>query len=325
MKFAVVGLGMGGSHGARVHAIDGCEYAAMCDLNSDLLEARAKGYKEEIGAEPKPFSDVQEMLSSVELDGVIISTPTSTHHIVAEIVANAGVNILVDKPLDINAENMSVIEAAVKKTNALCGVIYPLRCMPVFSGVKHVIENNLLGKPLMCDVRLKWFREQAYYDKGGWRGTWKTDGGGSLMNQGAHPLDILCWLLGKPKTVVGAFAPLNHKVETEDWASGIVEFESGARSTITTTTCAAPKQDKTCIDLHCENGSIYIENGEVVFSSIENLETIAPPAYPYPVEDFVDAVKNKRAPMVSIEEAKHSVLLINAIYESGREGKRITI
>ncbi|MBN1808369.1 MAG: Gfo/Idh/MocA family oxidoreductase [Planctomycetes bacterium] len=326
LRMAVVGLGMGGSHGARLHKCAGVEYAAMCDTDPAKLDFRVKAYKEEIGAEPAPYSDLAEMLRMEKLDGVIISTPSSTHHKVAVQVADAGVNMLIDKPVDINGGNIDRIQEAVDRNNVLCGVIYPMRCKAVYAGLKKVAGEALLGRPVILDVRLKWYRDQAYYDKGGWRGTWAYDGGGSLMNQGAHPMDILCWCMGKPKTITGEFAALRHSIETEDWASGIVEFESGARATVTTTTCAPPKSDQvTAFDYHAEDGSVYISNDKVVFSSLEGVDTLVEPPFDYPVEEFVDAVAAGRQPMVPLEEARWSVDLINGVYRAAREGRRVQV
>ena len=325
LRMAVVGLGMGGSYGACLHECEGVEFAAMCDKDQEKIDFRVKAYKDEIGAEPKAYLDLDEMLKNEKLDGVLISTPSSTHHALAVKAAEAGVNVFIDKPVDINSENIDKIEAAVKKAGVLCGVNYPQRCAALNTGIKHAIENELVGKPLIIDFRMKWYRTQEYYDKGGWRGTWAVDGGGSLMNQGAHPMDLLCWLAGKPKTVMGEFAALNHNIETEDWASAIIEFESGIRSSISTTTCSAPKKDETWFEIHGTEGSIFVSKEGVVSSTVEDLEKLAPPAFDYPVEEFVDAVANNRAPLISLEEARWSVELINAVYQSGREGKRVVL
>ncbi|MFH1021851.1 MAG: Gfo/Idh/MocA family oxidoreductase [Planctomycetota bacterium] len=327
LRMAVVGMGMGGSYGARIHKSPAAEFAAMCDLDAGRLKTRAELYKKEIGAEPKPYTSVDEMLAKEKLDGVVISTPSATHHTVAVKVAGAGVNLLIDKPIDISAENIDKIESAVKKTGVLCGVNYPLRLSPLMNGAKKAITDGLLGKILLCDVRMKWHRGQAYYDKGGWRGTWAMDGGGSLMNQGAHYMDLLCWFLGKPVSVTGEFAALNHKIETEDWASGTVAFEGGARSTISTTTCVLPQIDTNWVEVHGTTGSIYMKAGgsEEIASGVENLRTLAVPKFDYPVEEFIDAVAHKRPPLVSIEEARRSVNLINGIYRSAREGRRVAL
>ncbi|PCJ51824.1 MAG: hypothetical protein COA79_25255 [Planctomycetota bacterium] len=323
IKVGVVGMGMGGSYGAKLHAIEGVEFSAMCARTQTTLDRRSKLYKEEIGAEPNQYLSVDDMLANETLDGVIIVTPSSTHHEIVVKVANAGINVLIDKPIDINQKNIEIIREAVDRNNVLCGVIYPNRCNSVFSGLKKIVSENLLGKPLLCDVRLKFFRDQAYYDKGGWKGTWEFDGGGSLMNQGAHPIDILCWTFGKPKSIFGSFAALNHNIETEDWASGVIEFESGVRSAITTTTCVAPKTDKQLFDFHAQEGSVYIENGKVLESSYDDILELEPCKFEHPVNDFADAIINNRPPMVSIEEASWSVNIIEGFYKSSKEGKLI--
>jgi len=325
LRMAVVGLGMGGGYGSMLHKMDGVEFAAMCDLDQEKIDFRVKAYKEEIGAEPAPYLSVTEMLANEKLDGVVICVPSSYHHVVAEEVAAAGINMLIDKPVDINGENIDKINKAVTDAGVLCGVIYPMRVKPLFAGVKKAIDDKLMGDLLICDIRLKFYRDQGYYDRGGWRGTWAVDGGGSLMNQGAHPLDLLCWYCGKPKSVIGSFGALNHEIETEDWASGVVEFENGARASISTTTCAPPKNDFVSIDVHGQDGSIYLRGEEIIESSVENLAELNPPAFEHQVHDFVDAVANNRPPMVSLDSARQSVDLINALYESGREGKKIEL
>jgi predicted dehydrogenase len=325
LNMAVIGLGMGGSYGARIHASKAAKFVAMCDANPERLATRAKTYKAEIGAEPRPYTSVDELLKHERLDGVVISTPSATHHLVAEQVAAAGVAMLIDKPIDISTAHMDRIATAVARNNVLCGVNYPQRCNPILCGIEHALRSGLLGKPLICDIRLKWYRDQAYYDRGGWRGTWAMDGGGSLMNQGAHFMDVLCWFMGKPAHVVGAFAALDHRIETEDWASGIVEFESGVRATVSTTTCVQPKTDSAWIEVHGTKGSVFVKDGAVVSSSVPDLDRLAPPPFDYPVEEFIDAVQHRRQPLVPVEQARWSVDLINAVYRSSREGRRVPV
>lgn len=321
-RIGVIGIGIGGSYGARIHKNPQAELVAICARSYDKLENRRKTYQSEIGANPQIFTDVDEMLDKANLDGVVIATPSSTHHEVAIKAIKAGVAVLVDKPLDINLENIVKIKNALSDNHVKLGVIYPLRFHSVYRGLKDIVMQKKMGRSIMCDLRLKWFRDQAYYDKGGWKGTWAFDGGGSLMNQGSHPMDLLCWLFGKPVKVMGEFNHLNHNIETEDWASGVVEFSSGVNCTITTTTCAKSENgDRLAIDYHAENGSIYLVNG-VVQEGQEFLQENKAP-FEHPVEDFIDALVNNRAPAIGIEEATYSVELINGIYQSAREGKRV--
>jgi len=323
LRMAVVGMGIGGSYGPMLWNNPDAEFAAFCDRDEKKLEWRAKAYRDESGITATPYADMEEMLEKEKLDGVIISTPSGTHHELAVKVIERGINVLIDKPVDICAEHIDEIEAALARRPVIAGVIYPMRLQAVYRGLRKIIREEILGRPLILDMRLRWHRTQEYYDRGGWRGTWKMDGGGSLMNQGAHPMDILCWCLGRPRTVTGEYGVLNHDIETEDWASGIIEFEGGVRSTVSTTTCAAGGDDTITFEYYGQEGRIVIRGHEVVTSSVEGVETLDEPRFDHPVNDFVDAVKNNRAPVAPVSDARVSVDLINAIYTSAREGRRI--
>ncbi len=325
LKMGVVGMGIGGGHGANIHRSEIGELTAICDNDPDKLKWRLETYAGEIDAHPKGYPDMDEMLAAESLDGVVISTPSGLHHQQAVVAARHGVAMLIDKPIDITPAHIDVIAEAVAASGVLCGVNYQMRFVPGYRAVKKAIDAGEFGKLLLVDVRLKWFRDQSYYDKGGWRGTWEMDGGGSLMNQGAHPMDLLTWLAGKPVKVRGDFAALNHKIETEDWAAGIVEFENGARSCITTTTNVAPKSDKTFFEIHGTKGSAWLVGGQIVETNIESLKEPAPPEYPDAVTDFMHAVRQRRPPEVTVEQGRRSVELILAIYESARRNKTIRL
>ena len=325
VKIGVVGMGMGGGHGATIHASGVGELTAICDANPQKLTWRLETYAKEIDAHPRGYVSFEEMLDKEKLDGVVIATPSGTHAKLVNIAADRGMNMLIEKPLDITVAAMDSIEAMVARAGVLAGVNYQMRFQPGVYSVKQAIERGDLGKLLMVDVRLKWFRDQPYYDAGGWRGTWAMDGGGSLMNQGAHPMDLLCWLAGRAVKVRGDYAVLNHTIETEDWAAGIVAFDSGVRSCITTTTNVAPKDDRICIDVHGTAGSVYLIGGEIVNTNIESLKTPAQPPYPSPVIDFLHAVKDHRPPAISVADARRSVDLILAVYESARSNRTIEL
>jgi len=262
---------------------------------------------------------------------VVISTPSGTHHELAVTAARHGVHMLVDKPLDVTVENIDVIDQAVSQAGVLCGVNYQMRFRPGYCAVKKAMDAGEFGRLLMVDVRLKWFRDQAYYDRGGWRGTWAMDGGGSLMNQGAHPMDLLVWFAGRPTKVRGDFGALNHKIETEDWAAGIIEFESGVRSVVSTTTNVTlgeevgKGRDRIWLEVHGTKGSAFLIDDEVVETNIEWLTRPPRPEFDSPVEDFMAAIRDKRPPAVTVEQGRWSVQLITAVYESARRNQTITL
>ncbi|OPX25221.1 MAG: hypothetical protein B1H04_00355 [Planctomycetales bacterium 4484_123] len=325
LRMAVVGMGIGGSHGAEIHRSASAELVAICDCDPEKLKWRLKTYAEEIDAHPKGYLDLEEMLAAERLDGLVISTPSGVHHQQAVVAAKHGVHLLIDKPIDITLEHIDAIERAVADAGVLCGVNYQMRWVPAHRAVKKAIEAGQFGRLLMVDVRLKWFRDQAYYDRGGWRATWEMDGGGSLMNQGAHLMDLLTWFAGRAVKVHGDYAALNHDIQTEDWAAAIVQFEGGVRSVITTTTNVAPKNDRNFIEVHGTEGSAWLVNDEIVETNIESLKCPPQPEFTSPVEDFIDAITHGRPPEVTVEQARRSVELILGIYESARAGRAVSL
>ena len=325
LKIGVVGMGIGGGHGATVHKSGLAELTAICDKDAQKLRWRLETYAKEIQAHPRGYIDMDEMLTKEALDGVIISTPSGIHYQQALVAARHGVNMLIDKPLDITREHMGAIAQAVGRAGLLAGVNHGMRFEGAYWAVKQALEAGEFGKLLAVDARLKFYRDQPYYDKGGWRATWAMDGGGSLMNQGVHMIDMLCWFAGTPRKVRGDFAALNHKIETEDWAGAVVEFDGNVRSTITTTTCVFPKIDRVCFDVHGTAGSAFLSGGQVVETNIESLKAPAAAPSSSAVLDFLDALGHKRPPAVSIQQAARPVELILATYESARQGRTIEL
>lgn len=329
LKMGVVGVGMGGAHGANLHQNGNgiAELVAVCDKDPQRLTWRVETYAKELDLHVRGYTDLDEMLTKEHLDGLIVSTPSGLHHQQAIAAAARGVNLLLDKPIDISLEAIDKIEQAVTKAGVLCGVNYNMRFKPSHWNIKQAIDRGDFGQVLLVDVRMKWYRDQAYYDKGGWRGTWKMDGGGSLMNQGAHAMDILTWMAGKPKKVCGDFAALNHKIETEDWASGIIEFENGIRSSISTTTIVFPKVDRTYVEVHGTKGSCFVVNDQIVETNLECLQPdkLVPAPYPDAVIDFAHAVKDKRSPLCDVTQGRWSVQVILAVYESAKQGKTLAL
>ena len=325
LKVGVVGVGIGGGHGAAIHKSGVAELAAVCDKDAARLKWRLETYAKEIGLLTRGYTDFEEMLRREKLDGVLICTPSGVHHEQAVLAAQHGVPMLIEKPMEITRAHMDAIQAAVAKAGVPAGVHQSMRYSGVHWALKQAVDRGDFGRLLLADARLKFYREQSYYDKGGWRATWAMDGGGALMNQGVHMIDFLTWLAGPARRVRADFAALNHKIETEDWAAGVAEFASGVRSSFSSTTCVFPKIDRVDVDVHGTAGTARLAGGAGVETNIASLQNPAPAPFPSVVLDFLDAIQHNRPPAVSLEEARRPVELILAAYDSARRGQTVEI
>ena len=337
IRMAVIGLGIGAAHGKRIIDDKDADLIAVCELNETRVKDVFESYKKDCNITDKElplhYTDSKAMFENENLDAVIVSLPSGLHHQASVMAAEYGVNVLSDKPLEITTEKCDLVINACKKANVRLGVIYPFHFETLLAGMKKAIDDKLIGDLLMVDINLKWFRDQEYYDAGGWRGSWNMDGGGSLMNQGAHPVDYLCWLCGEPDEVTGDYGPLNHKIETEDWAMGIIRFKNGVRGSILTTTNVLPDLTMIRIEIHGTKGSMMIEkktiDGQdqppINVSTVENLETLGQRDFDYPVEQFIYALKNNKPFEVDGGQARNSVAIIEGIYRSANEGKRVKL
>jgi predicted dehydrogenase len=208
------------------------------------------------------------------------------------------------------------------------------------------VQSGRLGRLALADATIKWYRSQDYYDDGGWKGTWALDGGGALMNQSIHTIDLLNYLAGPVTQVTGRAATLAHRMETEDTAAAVLQFASGALGVIEGSTACWPGESSR-VELHGDQGSLRLEDGRITAwklagGSREEAEAmvrmevslgggataataIGHELHRRQLADFVEAVRDHRPPRISGEEARHSVAIIRAIYEASRKGGWISL
>jgi len=337
--YAVVGLGVGRSHCDAAHNSKNADLVAVCDLQLDRLESAKKAY-----AGVLAYQSFEEMLANPDIDIVSICVPSGLHAELAVLALESGKNVLVEKPIDITVANAMKIEAARVKTGKKAGVIHQNRFNAVMKPAKEAVDSGKIGKLILGNFAVKWFRDQAYYDNGGWRGTWAMDGGGSLMNQAVHTVDLMQWLMGDVASVTSVMGIYNHVMETEDLTLSIVKFKSGAVASFTSSTCCYPGIS-TDIQLYGNKGSIEIDGDALKLwktiggDPIEESDMMAAygagngaavalnPAlvlgHAVQVEDIISAVIEDRDPLVLPLEAMKSVRIINAVYESARTGKEV--
>lgn len=233
--YAVLGLGIGMAHAEAAFASENCILYAACDIDKERLERFSSLYPD-----AKTFTDFDEMLTDECIDIISICLPSSMHSDFAVRAMEAGKNVLVEKPLDITPERAMLIEDARLRTGKTCGVVHQNRFNAVLFPLRNALKAGLFGDIYLGTFAVKWYRDQKYYDRGGWRGTWDIDGGGSLMNQSIHTVDIMLWLMGDIKSVHSIGKICAHNIKTEDLTASLIEFESGATATFVSTTAAYP-------------------------------------------------------------------------------------
>lgn len=338
LNWAIIGCGViSESHLDAIISLKHTKLYAVCDI----IEERAKEKQEKYHAE-KLYTDYKEMLSDPAVDVVSICTPSGMHAEMAIAAANAGKHIFCEKPMDVTAAKMDAMIESIEKNNVKCGCVFQRRTYPEAIAARKFIEEHDLGPIIFAEARLKYYRDQAYYDSGDWRATWELDGGGALMNQGVHGIDLLRWFVGDVKSVYAMCRTLARDIDVEDAAAAVVEFENGAMGTIRGTTCVYPAQE-TQISLHFKEGTIIFGDEGVTQCEFLDKSIKMPPVTAFAAnvaadptkigakshlplaEDLEDAILNDHSPLITPREARKSVDLILAIYESSRKNQPVTL
>jgi UDP-N-acetyl-2-amino-2-deoxyglucuronate dehydrogenase len=347
MKFGIVGAGMiGHFHAKAITAMTGGSLHSVFDLRAEAAEKLATEY----GA--KAYSDMADFLADPELEIITVGTPSGAHLEPSLAALNAGKHVICEKPLEITTERIDqLIEAAARNGKTLAAVLNR-RFHPGMDAFKKAADAGRFGTLTSASAYVKWYRDQAYYDSAGWRGTWALDGGGALMNQSIHTVDALLYLAGPVKAVQANAACLAHeRIEVEDIVVAIVEFENGARGVIECSTCTWSKDGHPArVQLAGTDGSVFLadesfevwdfkneqpEDSEIRATLMKGQEAGLGANDPSAInfyqhqrnfEEVVNAIKEGREPTTSAAEARKPVALIRAIYESAQNGgKRIEL
>ena len=337
--YAVVGLGIGKAHVDAAAASAKCELVAVCDLIQEKMDKVVERYPG-----TKTYLSFDEMLKDAEIDVISICLPSAMHAEFAVKAMEAGKHVLVEKPIDITVDAALKIEEARVRTGKIAGVIHQNRNNCVMKPIKEALDAGRLGKLVLATFAVKWYRDQHYYE--GWHGTWEMDGGGSLMNQAVHTVDLMQWLCGEVTSVHSTMGIYNHDIETEDMTASVITFKSGAAATFVSTTCAYPGIC-TDIQLYGTGGTIEAdadvlkrwklrdaddedEEEEEMLEKYGGGNRIAQKNDPSlitghasMVENILDAIIEGKDPQILPMEAIKSVRIVNAIYESAKTGKTI--
>ena len=267
IRFALVGSGaIAPTHARVITSLAGAELAGVYSRSAHSGQALA----EQFGC--AFYQDYEVMLADGLIDAVVICTPSGTHAQFAIAAACAGKHVIVEKPLEISLAQADAMIAACEENGVQLGCVFQRRFSPGVMKLKELLTEGRLGKLLYAGCYAKLYRSQEYYDSGAWRGTWDLDGGGVLMNQGIHYVDLLQYLAGPVADVTARCATLGHeRIEVEDTATALINFASGALGIIEATTNAWPGLVSR-IDLYGSEGTAVIENDELVYISLKSGE-----------------------------------------------------
>lgn len=347
MKFGIIGAGMIGQfHGKAIEAMVGGELHSVFDLRAGAAAKLA----EQFGA--KPFSDIDEFLADPELQVVTVGTPSGAHLDPSLAALQAGKHVICEKPLEITPERIDMMLNIAEENKVTLAAVLNRRFHPAMDAFKAAVDGNRFGTLTSASAYVKWYREQAYYDSAAWRGTWKLDGGGALMNQAIHTIDALLYLAGPAVSVQANTACLTHTdIEVEDSAVAIVEFANGARGVIEGSTSNWSKDGHPARVQLCGNkGSVFLADeafeiwdfmdeapidtqvhatmmkGQEAGIGANDPTAINFDGHQKNFEEVVNAIAEGRESSVNALEARKAVALICAIYESDQnDGKKVAI
>ena len=293
-------------------------------------ETRALQVKEDYNA--PVFWEMDQLLSHPEIDIICVCNESGLHGATIAKIAKSGKHILCEKPLETTVEKVEQIAKVVKSSGIQLGCVFQNRENPEYKKLKNFVEKGTLGKILLCQASINWYRSPDYY-KESWRGTLAMDGGAALINQGIHTIDLMLDLMGEVVQVSGIVNTLFHQIEGEDVAVAALQFESGALGTLSGGTALFPGEPES-ITIYGTLGNIVFKGGKITSSTVNSLNqalnntiedygsgasdpmAISDQFHRAAIEDMMDAVRNNHPPKVNIDQAKKSIALINAIYQS---------
>lgn len=342
--FGIIGAGtISEIHAMAINAIENAKLVGVYSINKYKSDAFALKHH------CKAFESLQELVEVSEIDIVCICTPSGIHLDPAIKSIEAGKHCLIEKPLEVTLDKCNQIIEAAAKAGVKVGVIFPSRFYANSKLIKKAIDEKRFGVLALGDAYVKWSRSEAYYKSAAWRGTWEFDGGGALMNQGIHSVDLLQWYMGPVTSVQSVASNIRHKeIEVEDTVVSTLQFANGALGTVVCSTAVFPGALKR-IEIMGTAGTAILEESNIIQWQFEQdafedkiikekmsgLKTVqggvSNPAdisfigHRLQIEDMIQAIESGREPMINGPEGRKSVEIVLAIYESARTGKKVTL
>lgn len=343
MNFGIIGSGMiARFHAEAIQAMSNGTLKGIAGRSPYKTETLAKDFS------CTAYSTIDDLLADPEIDIVTIATVSGAHLEPALAAARAGKHLICEKPLEVTTDRIDQILSACEQQGVVCAGIFNRRFYPAIQEFKKAVEAQRFGRVTMVEASIKWYRDQAYYDSGAWRGTWELDGGGALMNQGIHTIDQLLYLCGKAVAVTAHMGCLIHQgIEVEDTAVATVEFENGALGVIHgSTACWSTDGHPAEVHVCGEKGSVFMADTafrvwdfmetteednrikqELMSTSAKGMGANDPNAIDFyghqrNFENVVEAIQQGRQPLTNGVEARRAVALIRAIYQSANNNSQ---
>jgi predicted dehydrogenase len=325
------------THARAVKEIDGTKLVAVCGTNAEKTQLLAKPFDCAV------YGDLSGFLKHQPMEIVLIGSPPGLHAEQGIQAARSGLHVLTEKPIDVNTQNTDALISECEKAGVKLGVFFQDRTAPDIRKLKEVIDRGRLGKPLLVSAHIKWFRPSEYYKGSRWRGVPEFEGGGALISQGIHTVDLILWLMGDVTCVSGKVITGLHQIDVEDTAVATLEFANGAIGTVEAATSAYPGYARR-IEITGSEGTIILENDNIIAA---DLRTPMPElvsrfsgndsersttavisdvsGHRRIIEDFVLSIKENRRPLCDGREGRRSIEMIQAIYESSKTARFVSL
>ena len=330
IRFGILGCGtIGDVHARAIRELsDDAELIALCDVS----EERANEYAKKYGV--KAYTSYEEMLASPDIDAISICTPSGMHADQSIKALDAGKHVLLEKPMALTSADAKRVCDKVEETKKTLSVIFQMRFTDDIQYLRKVINEGKLGQLVFCDLYMKYWRDKSYFTVSPWRGTFAMDGGGALMNQGIHGVDIMHYLFGKPRLLTARVKTLVHDIETEDTAIATVEYESGALGVMQASTSSNPGFNRR-IEINGSRGyaiivdanieKLYIDGEFVIDTSVTSgASTASDPTkmshdrHALQVKNFIRAIRGEEELVSTALDGYNAVSFIEDVYKASK-------
>ncbi|MDW8103581.1 MAG: Gfo/Idh/MocA family oxidoreductase [Armatimonadota bacterium] len=341
VRIGIIGVGgMGSAHARMMQQIEEVQLTAVADIDSTVAQQVAEQYGVPF------FTDYRQCIDSGLVDAVLVATPHPSHPEIAIYAFDRGLHVLCEKPMAIHPADADQMIEAARRAGKVFSIMFQMRTERAYRIARKAIEQGVVGEVMRTQLVSAWYRNQAYYDSAEWRATWAGEGGGVLVNQAPHLLDMFCWLAGLPAKVTAFTHTRLHDIETEDEAFALLEYSNGAHGYLYTTTNEAPGTQR--IEIAGDLGKVVVQDGQV---SVYRLQTplrefthtstdmwAGPQAEPVQVEveemptghahitrNFARAILYGEPLLAPGEEGIWNVELASAIILSSKRGKTVSL